>query len=79
MSNDLILKRKIKRNKKTGEKKYFFSNIGRLEYFYDFSMLHDYVFMEKKDDEIKSEVKSLENHLINLDEYFNENDKGKFC
>lgn len=85
MSNDLIIKKKIKRNKKTGELKSEYEIIGKLEYTYDFSSLHDYVFMEKEDDEIKSNINSLKNYLINLDEYFykeRENNfivnKGKF-
>lgn len=75
LSNDLIVKRKLKRNKKTGESKFLYEVIGKLEYIYDFSSLHDYVFMEKKDDEINFDIKSLKNHLINLDEYFYNSNK----
>ena len=73
----MIVKRKLKRNKKTGERKFLYEIIGKLEYNYDFSSLHDYVFMEKEDDEINSDIKSLKNHLINLDQYFfNENENN---
>ncbi len=78
LSNDLIIKRKLKRNKKTNECKFFYEIIGKLEYTYDFSSLHDYVFIEKKDDEINFDIKSLKNHLINLDGYFYNNNNNDY-
>ena len=78
LSNDLVIKRKLKRNKKTGESKFFYEVIGKLDFTYEFSSLHDYIFMEKEEDDISYNINTLKNHLINLDQYFYDEKENNF-